>query len=80
MTALKGKQAELKLVLDKLAALDADLQEKRQRKERYSAILAIASVEDAGYVCQVYRSRCSFVVVYAATKSSHPALTRLKLP
>jgi dynein heavy chain, axonemal len=34
MTALRGKQAELKVVLDKLAALDADLQDKKRRKER----------------------------------------------
>jgi hypothetical protein len=38
MTALRGKQAELKIVLDKLAALDADLQEKRKRKERYVSL------------------------------------------
>ena len=34
MGALRGKQAELKAVMDKLAALDADLQEKKNRKEK----------------------------------------------
>jgi dynein heavy chain len=34
MSALRAKQAELKVVMDKLARLDADLQEKKRRKEK----------------------------------------------
>ncbi len=34
MGALREKQAALKQVLDKLAALDADLQDKKRRKDK----------------------------------------------
>jgi len=45
MTALRKKQAELKAVLDKLAALDADLAEKRDRKERLEAEVELCKVK-----------------------------------
>ena len=45
MTALRGKQAELKAVMDKLAALDADLQEKKNRKEKLERDVHMCSVK-----------------------------------
>lgn len=50
MAALHVKQAELRTVLDKLAALDTDLEEKKARKE------ALASEVD---MCQVKLGRCA---------------------
>jgi multidrug resistance efflux pump len=49
MTALRAKQAELHAVLDKLAALDADLAEKTARKE---------SLEAEVELCKVKLDRC----------------------
>jgi dynein heavy chain len=51
MTALRGKQAELAQVLGKLAALDADLQEKTARKETLEAEVEL---------CKVKLDRCAF--------------------
>lgn len=45
MSALHEKQAELQEVLDKLAALDADLLEKKNRKERLEAEVALCKVK-----------------------------------
>jgi hypothetical protein len=45
MTALRAKQAELQAVLDKLAALDADLAEKTARKESLEAEVALCKVK-----------------------------------
>lgn len=49
MTALRAKQAELQAVLDKLAALDTDLAEKRERKE---------SLEAEVELCKIKLDRC----------------------
>jgi hypothetical protein len=45
MTALRAKQAELQAVLDKLAALDADLAEKTARKESLEAEVELCKVK-----------------------------------
>jgi len=45
MTALKAKQAELKAVLDKLAALGADLAEKTGRKEALESEVELCKVK-----------------------------------
>lgn len=45
MSALRTKQAELKAVLDKLAALDADLQDKKNRKEKLERDVHMCSVK-----------------------------------
>lgn len=45
MTALRAKQAELKAVLDKLAALDADLAEKTARKESLEAEVELCKIK-----------------------------------
>lgn len=45
MTALRAKQAELQVVLDKLAALDADLAEKTARKEGLEAEVELCRVK-----------------------------------
>lgn len=45
MSALRVKQAELKAVLDKLAALDADLSEKTTRKESLEAEVELCKIK-----------------------------------
>lgn len=45
MGALRVKQDELKAVLDKLAALDADLQEKTARKEALEAEVEMCKIK-----------------------------------
>lgn len=45
MSALATKQAELKEVMDKLAALDRDLQEKRARKQALEAEVELCKVK-----------------------------------
>lgn len=45
MSALRVKQAELKAVLDKLAALDADLSEKTTRKENLEAEVELCKIK-----------------------------------
>lgn len=51
MSALRTKQAELKAVLDKLAALDADLAEKTARKETLEAEVELCKIKLDRYVC-----------------------------
>jgi multidrug resistance efflux pump len=53
MTALRAKQAELQAVLDKLAALDADLAEKTARKESLEAEVELCKVKLDRQVCLV---------------------------
>jgi hypothetical protein len=56
MTALRAKQAELQAVLDKLAALDADLAEKTARKESLEAEVALCKVKlDRCVSCTIIR-------------------------
>jgi dynein heavy chain len=45
MTALRGKQAELAQVMAKLAALDSDLQEKTDRKEKLEQEVELCKVK-----------------------------------
>lgn len=45
MGALRGKQAELKAVMDKLAQLDADLQDKKKRKEKLERDVHMCTVK-----------------------------------
>jgi hypothetical protein len=53
MTALRGKQAELAEVLGKLAALDADLQDKTSRKEALEAEVELCKVKlDRWVLCE----------------------------